>query len=139
MLPVTPVPENVPPEGKPPVREIAAEYTHKVSAGNERVTEGAVFTSMVCEADEVQLKLSAYVYVMVLPFGAFAGEKSPAFTPVPEYVPPAGNPPLRAKDDALLQTAAKELNDTDGMGFTVIVAVPEPVFKHKISETVLTE
>ena len=63
--------------------------------------------------------------MVCVPVPAVAGLKLPAVTPVPEYVPPAGKPPERAKSAASTHTFANAASVTTGKAFTVIVLVAE--------------
>ena len=49
--------------------------------------------------------------------------KFPALTPVPEYVPPAGKPPVNVKGVASTQTSAYAARVTAGISFTVIFCI----------------
>ena len=62
---------------------------------------------------------------MWVPAPAVAGEKLPPDTPVPEYVPPAGAPPERAKSAASTHTGDKAAKVTTGSALTVMVCVVE--------------
>ena len=48
------------------------------------------------------------------------GSKLVPVTPVPEYVPPTGEPPLKTKVPALLHNSENAPNVTDGAVLTVI-------------------
>ena len=61
--------------------------------------------------------------IVWVPTPAMAGLKLPALTPVPEYVPPAGSPPVKVKAAEFTQTVVKELNVTVGVELTVRVDV----------------
>ncbi len=49
-----------------------------------------------------------------VPAPAAAGSKVPPVTPVPEYIPPTGSPPVRAKGSASRQTGSKAARVTVG-------------------------
>ena len=62
------------------------------------------------------------MYVIICdPVPAVAGENDPAVTPVPVYVPPAGEPPVKAKSAASTHTSAKAVRVTVGSALTVMV------------------
>ena len=52
-----------------------------------------------------------------------AGSKLPALTPVPEYVPLAGEPPVKVTVDEFAQILVNALNVTVGVALTVRVEV----------------
>ena len=56
-----------------------------------------------------------------VPTPAVAGLNCPPLTPVPLYVPPAGEPPDKVKAASVLHTAVNGLSVTVGNGFTVTV------------------
>ena len=57
---------------------------------------------------------------MNVPAPAVAGLNMPPLTPVPLYVPPTGNPPVKVNELALIHTLGNVANVTVGNGFTVI-------------------
>ena len=63
--------------------------------------------------------------VIVEPAETNDGSKFPALTPVPEYVPPAGLPPVKAKAALYTHTSLKAPNATTGKASTSIVVVFE--------------
>ena len=61
------------------------------------------------------------------PTPATEGSNSPLLTPVPLYVPPAGEPPLKTKADPFAHTSVTaKFSVTSGSGLTVILDVAEP-------------
>ena len=59
-MPLTPVPENKPPAGEPPLRVCTGEFLYKVSNGRAKVTTGKGFTVIEnCMGELVQLPFEA--------------------------------------------------------------------------------
>ena len=56
--------------------------------------------------------------MVCVPAPAVEGENCPPLTPGPEYVPPEGEPPLRAKEGVVVQTELRDCNDIEGNAFT---------------------
>ena len=56
--------------------------------------------------------------MVVVPAPATEGLKLPEVTPVPEYVPPAGDPPERVTGEEVVQTAVSAPCVTVGFVFT---------------------
>ena len=99
--PLTCVPEYVPPAGDPPLNVIGEELI-QAGANAASVTVGVGLTVIVEVAVFVQPLPFVYEYVIVcVPAPAFAALNFPELTPVPEYVPPAGEPPVNVSNDAL--------------------------------------
>ena len=61
--------------------------------------------------------------IVWVPTPAMPGSKLPALTPVPEYVPPAGKPPVKVTVDEFAQILVNALNVTVGVELTVRVEV----------------
>ena len=89
---LTPLPDQVPPDGLNPVRVTVPGVLQKVSLAPAETTVSAWIVIFLVEL-LVQLVVgSVYVYVNVtVPAPAVAGLKVPELlTPVPDQVPPAG-------------------------------------------------
>ena len=124
---LTPVPLYVPPVGEPPVNANAGASIH-TEVLDGQLTTGSGFTVIVYVQAAVQLFALVYKYVIVCaPAPAVAGLNWPALTPVPLYVPPMGEPPVRAKAGASIHTDVFAGQVTTGSGLTVIVYVQEAV------------
>lgn len=81
VLPETPGPEKVPPDGVPSVSVRFASYTHTKANGNaDNVTVGKLFTVIICDADAVHP--AAFVAVTV--YAVF----TIGFTVIPAVVAP---------------------------------------------------
>ena len=59
--------------------------------------------------------------MVCVPAPAVAGLKIPPLTPVPEYVPPAGEPPVRVKAGASIQISFTGLWLTEGSELMTIL------------------
>jgi hypothetical protein len=71
-----------------------------------KLTVGRALTTMVAVALSVQLLVLVYTYLMLwVPAPAVAGLKLPLLTPVPEYVPPEGLPPVSVNGLASIHLA----------------------------------
>jgi hypothetical protein len=111
----TPVPENVPPVGLPPVNVNAAELTQTGENGSSVTLTVEEFTVIGEVAVPEHPLLLVYIYEIVcVPTPADIGSKIPPDTPGPEYTPPAGDPPVKVKGASETSTFAKALNDTAG-------------------------
>ena len=99
--PLTCVPEYVPPVGDPPLN-VMGEALIQVGVNAANVTVGVGLTVIVFVAVLEQPLPLVYEYVIVcVPGPAVAALNFPPLTPVPEYVPPLGDPPVKVNNDAL--------------------------------------